>query len=136
MSTYTVYDLAESARSIPTDFLIVRVVEAWGHSPEDYGSWNGGFLLEAPDGRYGYLTGWCDTSGWGCQDGTDWYSFDHRPTHDEMVAAQKLQAWEYRPDDTEWDPEPADLNRWVKAGFPRPYTKGWDRSMRGVDVHR
>ena len=32
-------------------------------------TWTGGFVLKLKDGRFAYLTGWCDYTGWGCQDG-------------------------------------------------------------------
>lgn len=28
------------------------------------------YILEMKDGSYIYLTGWCDYTGWGCQDGS------------------------------------------------------------------
>lgn len=129
MSSYDVYDLSESIGYVPEGFVVARVVEAWGVSPEGYGSWTGGFLLESTDGRWGYLTGWCDTSGWGCQDGVDWYPFQTRPTHAEMIAATKPEPWSTVPLDDDWDPEPADLNKWVRVGRPSMYTEEWARLM-------
>lgn len=130
MGSYAVYDLSESMRSVPADFIPVRVAEAWGGGG-DYAEWSGGFLLESADGRWGYLTGWCDMTGWGCQDGTEWYPFDHRPTHAEIAEAVKPDGFTADRDD-EWDPDPADLNKWLSVGMPQAYTAEWDRLMGGV----
>lgn len=35
----------------------------------DYAETNVVGLFRLHDGRYALLTGWCDTTGWGCQDG-------------------------------------------------------------------
>ncbi len=115
MSTYAVYDLSESMRAVPADFVPARVLEAWGTPPEDYAEWSGGFLLESVDGRYGDLSGWCDTSGWGCQDGADFKEYAQRPGHAEMLG--ELESWESRPADVDWDQEPADLNKWIAGGM-------------------
>lgn len=128
MSRYSVYDLTESMAAVPADFNVVRVAEAWGWSG-DYAEWSGGFLLESDDGRWGYLTGWCDTTGWGCQDGKEWHAFDHRPTHAEMAEASEITD----ATDADWDPEPADLNKWLSVGQPQAYTVEWDRLMGGID---
>lgn len=36
----------------------------------DYAEWEGQLLARLKDGRYIFVGGWCDTTGWGCQDGT------------------------------------------------------------------
>jgi hypothetical protein len=94
---------------------VKRVIAAWGHSPDGYGSWAGGFLMELKDGRFAYLTGWCDTTGWGCQDGSDIVFFDERP---ELAAldkpSEKSEYGEEKPGD--WDLEPIDLNKWLDDG--------------------
>lgn len=40
-------------------------------SPEGYGSWEGWCVVLLKDGRWACLEGWCDTSGWGCQDNAE-----------------------------------------------------------------
>lgn len=96
---YTSYDFAESLeheRINESD--VARVIAAWGDSPDGWGSWEGGFLMLMKDGRYCYLTGWCDTSGWGCQDGASVEYYDTLPAYKTLSG------------DVNWDLEPADLN--------------------------
>lgn len=107
---------------------IARVVRAWGHgdgmgsdaghyrwSADGGTDWSGGFLCELRDGSYVYITGWCDYTGWGCQDGAEVYRFAALPSHDELSAAVKERdKWAAEaPPESEWDTEPADLNRWL-----------------------
>lgn len=72
--SYTVYDFSESLdRLNAVDHGFARedvrgCLAAWGETG-DMAEWEGGFLLLLRDGRAAYLTGWCDTTGWGCQDG-------------------------------------------------------------------
>lgn len=92
---------------------VERVVAAWGHSPEGYGSWEGGFLLRLKDGRHAYLCGWCDTTGWGCQDGSKVTFFDAEPALEGLRETPS-----YTPDEPQgdWDLEPTDLNKWLADG--------------------
>lgn len=116
MSTYTRYDFSESLdRATVTPDHIETVVAAWGNVDRDGaccdacgGEWSGGFLLTLKDGRYAYLTGWCDYTGWGCRDGANVTYYDARPS---------LEALEVFPDD-QWDLEPGDLNAWLADGAP------------------
>lgn len=104
MSSYTVSDFAMSlseAQISPDE--VESVVASWGVSG-DYAEWWGGFLMHMQNGQYHYLTGWCDTSGWGCQDGVDVTVFDTAP------ALESLKP------EAEWDEEPIDLNRYLKDG--------------------
>lgn len=43
---------------------VTRVTAAWGMNG-DYSEWEGGFVGQVQDGRWFYLSGWCDTTGWG-----------------------------------------------------------------------
>lgn len=109
---------------------IAAVEAAWGHgsgqgtdaghykwSEDGASDWCGGFLLRLKDGSYAYLTGWCDYTGWGCQDGVAVYRFAERPTVDAMNAAAKAgEEYSKAPAESEWDAEPADLNRWLTVG--------------------
>jgi hypothetical protein len=126
MSTYATYDLSESldiARSREGANISREDIEtvhyAWGYSPEGYGSWEGGFILELKDGRFATLTGWCDTTGWGCQDGVEveyHLSLPDAPT--DLCSA----SWASPPNTPVIaDHLPADLNRWVKGDFDLPY---------------
>jgi hypothetical protein len=111
MSEYTTSDLHYSLEVLCqrvkveiTRENIETVHYAWGRSPEGYGSWEGGFILELKDGRFATIEGWCDTTGWGCQDGVT-VTFKEDGPH----------PWETK--DLDGDPLPADLNRWVKGEF-------------------
>lgn len=46
----------------------VKRVLACLFGENDGPSWH--YILEMKDGTYTYLTGWCDYTGWGCQDGS------------------------------------------------------------------
>jgi len=54
------FDMAEAACCIEA-----------GKQDGDYAETSLVALLEMKDGRFAVLTGWCDTTGWGCQDGAD-----------------------------------------------------------------
>lgn len=47
-----------------------RCIEA-GKEDGDYAETSLVALFEMKDGRFAVLTGWCDTTGWGCQDGAE-----------------------------------------------------------------
>ena len=128
--SYTTYDFSESldrAGIAPAD--VSTVVAAWGKGGgmgEDAGhyrwsedgatEWNGGFLMRMKDGRFAYLTGWCDYTGWGCQDGASVTHLDAEPALDNLTPADKWAPQPPAPD--EWDREPADLNLWLERGAP------------------
>lgn len=122
--SYTTSDFSESVSQTPLRPQdIARVVAAWGSgsgqgtdaghwkwSAEDVTDWAGGFLLQLYDNRFAYLTGWCDFTGWGCQDGVDLKYFNTRPTIPEL---RELEMGTTPPQPDEWDLDPADLNRWL-----------------------
>jgi hypothetical protein len=129
--SYSLYDFTESLaggtginrydRTVIAATDVKRVVAAWGYSPEGYGSWAGGFLMEMTDGRFAYLRGWCDTTGWGCQDGTEVTYFEAQPDLASLEKPSERSEYENEvPGD--WDLEPADLNKWLADGAPDPYT--------------
>lgn len=104
--SYARSDFSESMdRATITPDKIDKVLAAWGESTEGYGEWSGGFLLKLKDGRFAYLTGWCDTTGWGCQDGASIDYFDKKP---------KLS--KCNNEEAQWDDAPADLNKWLADG--------------------
>ena len=114
MSAYVAYDLSETLNAAgmkPSEF--ERVLAAWGVHGE-YAEWEGGFLLLTRQGRYTYLTGWCDTSGWGCQDDFELTNYDYLPAlaelHDPL---------------SDWDEDPADLQRFIETGVYDPLSD-WD----------
>lgn len=122
MSTYSTYDLSESIdilntrEGVPISRESISTVHyAWGHSPEGWGSWTGGFILELKDGRFVTIEGWCDTTGWGCQDGVTATFSDTLP---EKPAGFRSDDWAEPPHQwIEADHLPADLNRWVQGEF-------------------
>jgi len=119
--SYATYDFTESLDRValkPAD--IAMIVAAWGIGDgqgEDAGhyrwsddgvtEWSGGFLMRLNDGRFAYVTGWCDFTGWGCQDGAEITYYDAQPSLDSLKGG---------PAPDEWDHEPADLNRWLTSG--------------------
>lgn len=129
-------DFTESLVRVDIDpSQIERVLWAWGVGHEDgdesgYGSWGGGFLMRLRDGRYAYLSGWCDYTGWGCQDGADVQYVDHEPSLAELRAIPRDD--EFDDDEGPWlphpdtaiEPEPVDLNRWLAAGAPSEEIRG------------
>jgi hypothetical protein len=120
------YDLMDFTESLersalkPTD--IELVVAAWGmgdgmgedaghyrFSPTGATDWAGGFLMKLRDGTYAYLQGWCDYTGWGCRDGIDMVRYATQPALRDCRVALFAEP----PAPSEWDHEPADLNRWL-----------------------
>lgn len=122
--SYTTEDFTESLERVALQRAdIEAVVAAWGkgdgmgedaghyrHSEEGATDWSGGFLMRLKDGRFAYLTGWCDYTGWGCQDGATLHHFDAQP---ELSAIASLTEYPNGPAPEEWDIEPSDLNRWL-----------------------
>lgn len=107
---YAAYDFTESLDLAGVDRAEVsHVIAAWGESPEGYGSWEGGFLLRLRDSRIAYVTGWCDTSGWGCQDGAAVYYYSSAANIDRTQLPNAYND-ESHLGDQDWDDEPADLN--------------------------
>ncbi len=116
MSEYTTCDLACSLEIVKIDREAIETVHyGWGHSPEGYGSWEGGFILELKDGRFATIEGWCDTTGWGCQDGSEVTYHDTLP---EVPSGLLERSWSDNPGRAiDADYLPADLNRWVQGEF-------------------
>lgn len=111
--SYALSDFTESvARASFHREDIKRVVSACGFSPEGYASWEGSFVLELNDGRWCILSGWCDTTGWGCRDGID---EDFFPSEETIVEATEHLSKNEKYKDIDWDKDPVDLNRWVQG---------------------
>lgn len=108
MSSYTTYDFTETLKGlgIPRGD-VVRVHAATGEDG-DLAEWRGAFLLELRSGKWVVVSGWCDTTGWGCQDGTEIHEFDN------LIAA--VDYWVRQYSDDGWDNDPADLNNYVRTG--------------------
>ena len=121
MGEYTLYDFTESLDRVDLKgHKLESVVRAWGFSPEGYASWEGGFVLHFGDGQYAYLSGWCDTTGWGCQDGVDikWAN----SIEELALPTEYSPDWKGVSTLIDWDEYPADLNLWIKNGSPDPYS--------------
>lgn len=134
--SYDLYDFTETIRLMDIEpESIERVMFAWGHSPEGYGSWEGGFVMHLHDSldhpvgaTHIYAFGWCDTTGWGCQDGAACAYYDHVPTFGECAVAfetefgmfpgTELSIKQVRDRQSvimdNHDYDPADLNKWVR----------------------
>lgn len=122
--SYTTDDFTESLSRVAVEQGDIAAVEAaWGKgdgqgsdaghfkwSDEGVSDWAGGFLLRMKDGGYVYITGWCDYTGWGCQDGATVYRFTERPALDSLRSPDGND-YNCAPAEAEWDIEPADLNR-------------------------
>jgi hypothetical protein len=110
--SFTAYDFVESLDRVDIKpSFVEHVLAAWGRSPEGYGSWEGGFLFRLRDGRFAYVSGWADTSGWGCQDGAQVQHFATEPSIGELRSEGMSE-----PSAGEWDVAPADLNGWLERG--------------------
>lgn len=103
MSEYTSYDfeetLAQAEGFSRSD--VASALGAWGRNG-DYAEWDGGFLLALKDGRFAYVSGWCDTTGWGCQDGVETAIYDTLPVMADLA-------------DEDWEENPIDLNRFLSG---------------------
>lgn len=122
MSAYAVYDFSESIEIAGIkEADIERVIAAWGYSAGSYAEWEGGFLVSMKDGRYAYIWGWCDTTGWGCQDGAQVEFYDEMPDliikrgtpqymggYIDALSGESSEAWSQ-----DWDEDPADLNKYL-----------------------
>lgn len=128
--SYATYDFTESLSRVGVEReQIERVIAAWGHGdgmasddPQPTGwaedsptEWSGGFLVKLKDGRYAYIWGWCDYTGWGCQDGAYIRHYDTEPDRAALEFNSKQDSDSHPKD---WDEEPADLNRWLVAERP------------------
>lgn len=103
---YALDDFTESLHRVGIERTAVRrVVAAWGNGPEFLNEWDGGFLMEMQDARFAYVWGWCDSSGWGCQDNAEVAYFDIQPPLDTLPESEA---------GTDWDHDPADLNLWLR----------------------
>lgn len=109
--SYTLSDFKESMdRTTITPDQIDSVIAAWGESNEGYAEWSGGFVMKLKNGHYAYLSGWCDTTGWGCQDGATLVQYDTLPDY------ESFKNNEWKAELIKWDTAPADINTWLSEG--------------------
>lgn len=110
MAEFTSYDFSESIAQATGFGLpdIAEAIAAWGKHG-DYAEWSGGFLVRLKDGRIAYVEGWCDTTGWGCQDGVETTFIGAVPDDLNTLIADDYN----KP--VEWEREPVDLNRLIRG---------------------
>lgn len=130
--SYTVNDFSESlSRSYIEPNKVAQVVAAWGWGngqgakdqkdkkfDDGYGvsDWAGGFLLKMVRGDHIYLSGWCDYTGWGCQDGIEIEYLGYNKPDFKHLGGSDRSAETDRPiPKEEWDLEPIDLNNWLQG---------------------
>jgi hypothetical protein len=110
--SFSSYDFEETMKGQSIERNEVRrVVAAFGVTAEACcedcgGEWSGGFLLEMKTGKFVYLTGWCDYTGWGCQDGTTKAEFDTEPALADLEKDGKK----------EWETTVPDLQKYIDSG--------------------
>lgn len=109
--SFSTYDFDETLKGTNIERTdIKRVVAAHGVTEAGCcndcgGEWSGGFLLEMKDGKFVYVHGWCDYTGWGCQDGTGRKDLDAIPADLKTL------------DDNEhWETTLPDLQRYIETG--------------------
>lgn len=116
---YDLYDFTETLAVSPIEPDLVAECTLGFGVQGDYAEWQGGFVCRLVDGRWLFIFGWCDTTGWGCQDGADWAIFDFEPLDSELKDAwAEYMGWGTIPLD-DADPHPADINIWLKEQHAR-----------------
>lgn len=56
----------------------VAQVSLFWHEDGDYAETNVAAVVQLTDGSWAAVLAWCDTTGWGCQDGVEWRVTDSR----------------------------------------------------------
>lgn len=108
--SFSTYDFDETLKGTSIERTdIKRLIAAHGVTEAGCcdscgGEWSGGFLLEMKDGKFVYVHGWCDYTGWGCQDGTGRLDFDSVPELKDLDGS------------VEWETTVPDLQRYIETG--------------------
>jgi hypothetical protein len=120
--SFDLFDFKETLNITGHDPQCIESVRwGFGHSPEGGGSWEGGFVFRTDPRKdlsvmtWVFVFGWCDYTGWGCQDGAWSVEYNHPPSRQELEQAWKKEWYGDLPPHEHWDFMPADLNRWVKG---------------------
>jgi len=116
MNKYALYDFTESLEKVGLKKEdVVKVAFAWG-GPEEWDGWEGGFIILLKNHNLAYLSGWCDYSGWGCQDGA---TLVIKSDKGHLV---NLDNFDKRAKDlfeidknVQLDKDPIDLNNWLNS---------------------
>jgi hypothetical protein len=112
--SFSIYDFQETLKGESIERTdIKKIIEAYGVTEpaccdDCGGEWAGGFLLHMKSGKYIFVTGWCDYTGWGCQDGTQKTEFDTKPKLKDLSNGYGSTK--------EWETVLPDLNHWVRTG--------------------
>lgn len=115
MSTYALDDFAETLERVTLPSPPIECLKAWGESEEGPGcEWSGGFVLRLRNDQFAYISGWCDYTGWGCQDGA------YVTLADSLDVLEFGQNHQQPKSPSSWDDSPADLQRWLNARMPAP----------------
>jgi hypothetical protein len=112
--SFSTYDFDETIKGCGIERTeIKRVIAAYGVTEAGCcddcgGEWSGGFLMELKTGKFVFLSGWCDYTGWGCQDGTQRKDFDTEPALADLDKDGNKQ---------EWETTLPDLQRYIETGI-------------------
>jgi len=68
------YDFRECLKYAPFNKEDVKDILAMVAGGADGDAWH--YIVELKNGKFGYITGWCDYTGWGCQEGGDGFLCD------------------------------------------------------------
>lgn len=88
-----------------------EVLHVYAISPEGYGSLECAGIVKTLDGYYYAFDAWADTTGWGCQDGVQWYG----PMASVKGASDRLSQEHRRALGFEHSPVPEDIYRDYEA---------------------
>jgi hypothetical protein len=112
---YDLYDFTESlsVAGVPEQ-RVEHCSFAFGEQG-GYAEWEGGFVCHTRSGKpWIFVFGWCDTTGWGCQDGAWVVEFDTEPSVEQIVGEWRKQM-HGEPPITLADRDPIDLNRHLRG---------------------
>lgn len=90
------YDFNECLKYAPFKKEEVEEIIACSPGGADGESWH--YIVLLKKGRYGYVTGWCDYTGWGCREGGNG---SIHGTAQEAVDQTKSSTWDDRPEEDE-----------------------------------
>lgn len=110
-TTLDVYDLGQIWKEAPEEVGEVcetdKLIHSYAISPEGYGSLDCAGIYQIDLNTYYSFSAWADTTGWGCQDGVEWYG----PFSSVVAAASILSQEERRYLGFEHSPVPEDIYR-------------------------
>lgn len=112
------YDLFDFTESLSVAGVPEQRVEHCSFAFGEQGcmaEWEGGFVCHTRSGKpWIFVFGWCDTTGWGCQDAAWVVEFESEPTAEQIDAAWRAQM-SAAPPVGNGDRDPIDLNRHLRG---------------------